>query len=94
LFAALGSQSGFDSIRDCYGDLADHIFAVETGLSSDTAMNWRESFLDGYRLTSNSDAHSPVEDVAASPLLGEAVTRLRAGAVIWQAGYDGEYGVF
>jgi uncharacterized protein (TIGR00375 family) len=58
-FAALGSQSGFDSIRDCYGDLSDHIFAVETGLSSDPAMNWRVSFLDRYRLTSNSDAHSP-----------------------------------
>ena len=58
-FAALGSQSGFDSIRECYGDLADHIFAVETGLSSDPAMNWRVSSLDRYRLTSNSDAHSP-----------------------------------
>lgn len=40
-FAALGSQSGFDSITACYGDLADHIFAVETGLSSDPPMNWR-----------------------------------------------------
>jgi DNA helicase II / ATP-dependent DNA helicase PcrA len=58
-FSALGSQSGFDSIEACYGDLAGHIFAVETGLSSDPAMNWRVSFLDGYRLTSNSDAHSP-----------------------------------
>ncbi len=58
-FAALGSQSGFDSIRECYGDLSDHIFAVETGLSSDPSMNWRVSFLDRYRLTSNSDAHSP-----------------------------------
>ncbi|TSD89578.1 AAA family ATPase [Mycobacterium sp. KBS0706] len=58
-FAALGSQSGFDSIGECYGDLSDHIFAVETGLSSDPAMNWRISFLDRYRLTSNSDAHSP-----------------------------------
>ncbi len=58
-FAALGSQSGFDSIADCYGDLAQHIFAVETGLSSDPPMNWRVSFLDRYRLTSNSDAHSP-----------------------------------
>ena len=58
-FAALGSQSGFDSIADCYGDLAAHIFAVETGLSSDPPMNWRVSFLDRYRLTSNSDAHSP-----------------------------------
>ena len=58
-FAALGSQSGFDSIAECYGDLSDHIFAVETGLSSDPGMNWRVSFLDRYRLTSNSDAHSP-----------------------------------
>src|SRR5258707_1047249 len=58
-FAALGSQSGFDSIDECYGDLSNLIFAVETGLSSDPAMNWRVSFLDRYRLTSNSDAHSP-----------------------------------
>lgn len=58
-FAALGSQSGFDSIEDCYGDLASHIFAVETGLSSDPEMNWRVSSLDRFRLTSNSDAHSP-----------------------------------
>lgn len=58
-FAALGSQSGFDSIDECYGDLAGHIFAVETGLSSDPAMNWRISSLDRFRLTSNSDAHSP-----------------------------------
>jgi DNA helicase II / ATP-dependent DNA helicase PcrA len=60
-FAALGSQSGFESIVECYGDLADHIFAVETGLSSDPAMNWRVSFLDRYRLVSNSDAHSPAK---------------------------------
>src|SRR5208282_3573910 len=58
-FAVLGSQSGFDSILECYGDLSHHIFALETGLSSDPAMNWRLSFLDRYRLVSNSDAHSP-----------------------------------
>ena len=58
-FSVLGSRSGFDSIKDCYGDLADHIFAVETGLSSDPEMNWRVSMLDKYRLISNSDAHSP-----------------------------------
>jgi uncharacterized protein (TIGR00375 family) len=58
-FAALGSQSGFDSIAECYGDLAPQIFALETGLSSDPAMNWRLSMLDRYRLVSNSDAHSP-----------------------------------
>ncbi len=58
-FSALGSKSGFDAIADCYADLADHIFAVETGLSSDPEMNWRVSSLDRYRLVSNSDAHSP-----------------------------------
>ncbi|MFI7512823.1 UvrD-helicase domain-containing protein [Micromonospora echinofusca] len=58
-FSALGSKSGFDAIADCYADLAEHIFAVETGLSSDPAMNWRVGSLDGYRLVSNSDAHSP-----------------------------------
>jgi uncharacterized protein (TIGR00375 family) len=57
-FSALGSKSGFDTIADCYADLADHIFAVETGLSSDPEMNWRVSSLDRYRLVSNSDAHS------------------------------------
>ncbi|MBI3707735.1 MAG: UvrD-helicase domain-containing protein [Proteobacteria bacterium] len=60
-FAVLGSRSGFDSIAACYCDLSDHIFAVETGLSSDPAMNWRVSFLDRYRLVSNSDAHSPAK---------------------------------
>ena len=58
-FAALGSKSGFDAIDACYGDLAPHIFAVETGLSSDPPMNWRVSSLDRFRLVSNSDAHSP-----------------------------------
>ncbi len=60
-FSVLGSKSGFDSIEDCYGDLAEHIFAVETGLSSDPDMNWKVSKLDKYRLVSNSDAHSPAK---------------------------------
>ena len=55
----LGSKSGFDSVNECFSDLSDHIFAVETGLSSDPAMNWRVSKLDGLVLVSNSDAHSP-----------------------------------
>jgi len=58
-FSALGSKSGFDSIKACYGDLVKYIYAVETGLSSDPAMNWMCSFLDRYTLISNSDAHSP-----------------------------------
>ena len=59
-FSVLGSKSGFDSIEECFGDLTSHIFAVETGLSSDPAMNWRVSSLDGLTLVSNSDAHSPL----------------------------------
>ena len=58
-FSALGAKSGFDSIEACYGDLHEHIHAVETGLSSDPPMNWMCSFLDRYTLISNSDAHSP-----------------------------------
>lgn len=57
-FSVLGSKSGFDSIEDCYGDLSYHIFALETGLSSDPEMNWHVSKLDKFRLVSNSDAHS------------------------------------
>ena len=59
-FSMLGSKSGFDSIEECFEDLTSHIFAVETGLSSDPAMNWRVSSLDGLTLVSNSDAHSPL----------------------------------
>jgi len=58
-FSVLGSKSGFNSIEECYEDLSDNIYAVETGLSSDPEMNWRVSGLDRYRLVSNSDAHSP-----------------------------------
>jgi uncharacterized protein (TIGR00375 family) len=55
----LSATAGFDSIEVCYGDLAHHIFAVETGLSADPPMNWRVSFLDRYRAVSYSDAHAP-----------------------------------
>ncbi len=58
-FAVLGSKSGFDTIDHCYGDLTPQIFALETGLSSDPAMNRMLSCLDRYTLVSNSDAHSP-----------------------------------
>lgn len=58
-FALLGSKSGFDSVRECFDDLTDAVFAVETGLSSDPPMNRACSFLDSFRLVSNSDAHSP-----------------------------------
>lgn len=66
-FSALGSKGGFDRMEDCFGDLTKHIFAVETGLSSDPLMNWRLSQLDPYVLVSFGDAHSP-------PKLGREAT--------------------
>ncbi|MFA6603882.1 MAG: endonuclease Q family protein [Patescibacteria group bacterium] len=56
-FSVFGSQSGFDSLEECFEELTPEIHAVETGLSSDPPMNWRLSKLDGVMLVSNSDAH-------------------------------------
>ena len=58
-FSVFGAVSGFDSLEECFDELAPHIQALETGLSSDPAMNWRLSSLDNITLISNSDAHSP-----------------------------------
>lgn len=58
-FSIFGSRSGFNSMEECFGDKAKHIYAFESGLSSDPAMNWRISKLDGYTIISNSDSHSP-----------------------------------
>ncbi len=86
-FSVLGSKSGFDSIEECFGDLADHIFALETGLSSDPEMNHTVRSLDPYTLVSNSDLHSPSRlgrecniffGEPSYPMIREA---LRAGAV-------------
>lgn len=57
-FSIFGSTSGFDSVEECFQEQSKHIFALETGLSSDPAMNWRLSALDRYTLISNSDSHS------------------------------------
>ncbi len=58
-YSVFGANSGFDSLEECYGEATSAIFAIETGLSSDPAMNWRWSALDRIALVSNSDAHSP-----------------------------------
>jgi uncharacterized protein (TIGR00375 family) len=57
-FSIFGAFSGFDSVEDCYQDMTKHIYALETGLSSDPPMNWRLSRLDKFALVSNSDSHS------------------------------------
>ena len=60
-FSIFGSRSGFDSIEECFGEYSSSICAMETGLSSNPAMNWRLSSLDRITLISNSDAHSPAK---------------------------------
>jgi PHP family Zn ribbon phosphoesterase len=66
-FSLYGSKSGFDSIDECFGKYAKYIYAIETGLSSDPAMNWRIGELEGRTILSSSDAHS-------GPKLGREVT--------------------
>jgi len=58
-FSVFGSYSGFNSLEECFGEMTKYIYSIETGLSSDPAMNWRLSQLDNITLISNSDAHSP-----------------------------------
>lgn len=58
-FSLFGSESGFDSVEECFGKMSKHIYAIETGLSSDPPMNWRLSQLDRISIISSSDAHSP-----------------------------------
>ncbi len=57
-FSVFGSMSGFDSLEECFDEYAKYIYAIETGLSSDPAMNWRLSKLDNIGIISNSDSHS------------------------------------
>ncbi|MGB9706756.1 MAG: endonuclease Q family protein [Microgenomates group bacterium] len=58
-FSLYGANSGFDSIEECFGEYAKQIYAIETGLSSSPAMNWRIEELDSRAIVSFSDAHSP-----------------------------------
>ncbi len=81
-FSTLGSKGGYDSIEECFRDLSEHIFAIETGLSSDPAMNWRWSVLDKFTLISNSDAHSPQK-------LGREANRLDT-----EFSYEGMFNAF
>lgn len=58
-FSVLGANSGYNTVDEAYEDQAKKIFAIESGLSSDPAMNWRLSSLDRFAIMSNSDSHSP-----------------------------------
>jgi uncharacterized protein (TIGR00375 family) len=60
-FSLYGSMSGFDSIEECFGDYSKYIYGIETGLSSDPAMNWRIKELSNRSILSFSDSHSPIK---------------------------------
>ena len=60
-FSLYGSNSGFDSIEECFQDLSSQIYGIETGLSSDPEMNWRIKELDNRSILSFSDAHSAIK---------------------------------
>jgi uncharacterized protein (TIGR00375 family) len=83
-FSVFGSKSGFNSLEECFEEMTPYIYSIETGLSSDPAMNWRLSQLDKITLVSNSDAHSlenlgreaNVFDLANSMDLYSQITRI------------------
>lgn len=80
-FSVFGSLSGFDSLEECFGDMSKYIYGIETGLSSDPAMNWRISDLDDRAILSFSDAHSLEK-------MGREATVFEAGEVSYQSIYD------
>lgn len=73
-FGLFGSKSGFDSIEEAYEELSPEIRAIETGLSSDPAMNWRVEHLDNIAITSHSDAHSPAKLGREATLVNSELT--------------------
>lgn len=79
-FSLFGSESGYDFIKECFGQISNKVYAVETGLSSEPAMNWRVSDLDNKSIVSFSDAHS-------LPNLGREVTIFKG-----DLGYEGLVG--
>jgi PHP family Zn ribbon phosphoesterase len=80
-FSVFGSFSGFDSIEECFGDMAPYIYGIETGLSSDPAMNWQIGDLDGRAILSFSDAHSLEK-------MGREATVFEAEEISYESIYD------
>lgn len=69
-FSTYGSKSGFDSLEQCFGSMSKYILAIETGLSSDPAMNWRVKELDDFAIISNGDAHSSAKVAREATVFG------------------------
>lgn len=82
-FGAFGSQSGYDSLKDCFEDLTDYVYGIETGLSSDPAMNWRVGELDNKSILSFSDAHSLPNLGRESTVIGRDINDGYNG--LWEA---------
>lgn len=100
-FSVFGAVSGFDSLEECFEELTPHIYALETGLSSNPSMNWRLSSLDAITLISNSDAHSPRKlgreanildtDISYPSILSALKTRLGFSGTIEFYPEEGKY---
>ena len=89
-FSVFGAESGFDSLEECFEELTPHVHAIETGLSSDPAMNWRLSALDRLTLISNSDAHSPAKIGREANVLDTEISYAEiTGAIKTKAGFSG-----
>lgn len=99
-YGVYGSKGGFDALDECFGDMTPHIHAVETGLSSDPAMNWRVAELDGRALVSFSDAHSAPRlgreftVFAGAPGYGAVIEGLRTGGVEWTGEFHPQEGKY
>jgi len=85
-FAMFGSNSGFDSLKECFGDQAEHIHAIETGLSSDPPMNWRLSGLDLIR-TLRAEERDPDQPLPVLAITAYVLSANREE--IYEAGADG-----
>lgn len=81
-FGVFGSQSGYSSLEECFEDMTQYIYGIETGLSSDPAMNWRIKELDSRSILSFSDAHSLPNLGREATVVGDEVDK----------GYEGLFG--
>lgn len=91
-FGYYGANGGFDSLEEGFGQFAKYIYAIETGMSSDPAMNWRVEELEERSIVSFGDAHSltklgreaTVFEIPEGSLSYEAVRRAIVGK--WDVG--------